>query len=185
MFRKLISGFAVLGVSVVALGGVAGAKSVVVPPSKASADIVSIAQNDGRFTTLLAAVGCANPTVAAALTSGEQLTVSAPTDQAFQNAGLNAGNVCQALDQTTLTSVLLFHVTEGRRFSSTYCRTMSDRSRRSTRNWRDIPSPSIVPERSAGPTQVPRRKSSSRTSQQPTASSTLLIKCCFPNSGSP
>ena len=42
----------------------------------------------------------------------------APTDQAFQNAGLNAGNVCQALDQTTLTSVLLFHVTEGRRFSN-------------------------------------------------------------------
>jgi uncharacterized surface protein with fasciclin (FAS1) repeats len=118
MFRKLISGFAVLGISVVALGGVAGAKSVVVPPSRATADIVSIAQNDGRFTTLLAAVGCANPAVGAALTSGEQLTVFAPTDQAFQNAGLNAGNVCQALDQSTLTSVLLFHVTEGRRFSN-------------------------------------------------------------------
>ncbi len=117
MVRKLMSAVAVLGVSVVALGSVASAKSVVVPPSKASGDIVSLAKSDGRFTTLVAAVGCADPAVGAALSSGEQLTVFAPTDQAFQNANLNASNVCK-LDQATLTSILLFHVTEGRRFSN-------------------------------------------------------------------
>src|SRR5512142_422499 len=73
------------------------AKSVVVPPSKASNTIVEIAAGNPAFSTLVAAVGCADPAVAAALTSGEQYTVFAPTNAAFANLGLNAGNICTAL----------------------------------------------------------------------------------------
>lgn len=94
------------------------AKSPVVPPSKATASIVEIAAGDGRFTTLVAAVLCADPAVVTALTSGEQLTVFAPTDAAFAALGLDATNVCSALDQATLTSILLYHVEEGRHFSN-------------------------------------------------------------------
>lgn len=96
----------------------ASAKSVVSGPSKATQDIVTIAATNGNFTTLVSAVLCANPAVLAALTSGEQYTVFAPTDAAFAKLGLNAGNVCSALDQATLTNVLLYHVTDGRRFSN-------------------------------------------------------------------
>lgn len=96
----------------------ASAKSVVTPPSKSTQDIVTIAATNGNFTTLVAAVLCANPVVLAALTSGNQYTVFAPTDAAFAKLGLNAGNVCATLDQTTLTNVLLYHVTDGRRFSN-------------------------------------------------------------------
>lgn len=48
----------------------------------------------------------------------EQLTVFAPTDAASGKLGLSAGNVCSALDEETLTAVLLFHVVEGRRNST-------------------------------------------------------------------
>ena len=53
--------------------------------------------------------------MAAALTSGDQYTVFAPTDAAFAAAGLDSSNVCSALPTATLTNVLLYHVTGGRR----------------------------------------------------------------------
>ena len=63
------------------------AASPVVPPSKSSGTIVGIASSmPETFSTLVEAVGCADPAVGAALTSGEQLTVFAPTNAAF--AGL-------------------------------------------------------------------------------------------------
>ncbi len=94
------------------------AGSPVVPPSKSSGTIVDIAVGAGAFKTLVAAVGCADPAVAQALTSGEQLTVFAPTDAAFAKLGLNAGNVCGAFDKATLTKILLYHVEDGRHFSN-------------------------------------------------------------------
>ncbi|HEX5613785.1 MAG TPA: fasciclin domain-containing protein, partial [Acidimicrobiia bacterium] len=118
MFSRLIAGVVTASMAVIGSAGIAAAASPVVPPSRADADIVSIAVADGRFTTLVAAVGCADPAVGAALTSGQQLTVFAPTDGAFAALGLSAANVCTALDQATLTDVLLYHVTEGRRFSN-------------------------------------------------------------------
>jgi len=81
--------------------------------SKPTQTIVQIATANGNFKTLLAAVGCADPAVGAALTSGKQLTVFAPTDAAFEKAGLTAANVCTALPQATLTKVLLYHVVSG------------------------------------------------------------------------
>lgn len=120
MFKRLVAGVATASMAVLGTAGVAAAApaSPVVPPPRASADIVTIAVTNGNFDTLVAAVGCADPAVAAALTSGEQYTVFAPTDAAFAGLGLNPSNVCSAFDQATLTNVLLYHVTEGRRFSN-------------------------------------------------------------------
>ena len=96
------------------------AASPVVGPSKSSGTIVSIAVANGNFTTLVAAVGCADPAVANALTSGQQLTVFAPTDAAFLASPfgpLTAGNIC-TVPQGVLTDILLYHVETGRHFSN-------------------------------------------------------------------
>ena len=96
------------------------AASPVVGPSRSSGTIVSIAVANGNFTTLVAAVGCADPAVAAALTSGQQLTVFAPTDAAFLASPfgpLTAGNIC-TVPQGVLTDILLYHVETGRHFSN-------------------------------------------------------------------
>ncbi|MEO8397272.1 MAG: fasciclin domain-containing protein [Chloroflexota bacterium] len=72
--------------------------------------IVDIAVNDGRFTTLVAALQAAGLTDTLA---GEgPFTVFAPTDDAF--AALPAGTVEGLLnDIPTLTKVLLYHVVSG------------------------------------------------------------------------
>lgn len=96
------------------------AASPVVSPSRSSGTIVGIAVANGNFTTLVAAVGCADPAVATALTSGQQLTVFAPTDAAFLASPfgpLTAGNIC-TVPQGVLTDILLYHVETGRHFSN-------------------------------------------------------------------
>jgi transforming growth factor-beta-induced protein len=118
MFRKSVGALALAGMILAAAVPAASAASVVVPPSRSSGTIVEIAVANGSFKTLVAAVGCADPAVAAALTSGEQLTVFAPTDAAFGELGLTAGNVCGAFSQATLTKILLYHVETGRHFSN-------------------------------------------------------------------
>lgn len=117
MIRKSLGSLALAGVLLGAIVPATFAKSVVVPPSRSTDSIVEIA-SDAGFTTLLAAVGCADPAVAAALTSGDQYTVFAPTDQAFSDLGLNPGNICGAFSRSTLTSILLYHVEAGRHFSN-------------------------------------------------------------------
>ena len=89
-----------------------------VVPSTFAADkptksIVDIASANGNFTTLLAAVGCADPAVGKALTGSGPLTVFAPTDAAFAKLGLTKDNVCTALPKATLTKILLYHVASG------------------------------------------------------------------------
>ena len=85
--------------------------------------VVSSATGDSpEFTTLLAAVQAADPSVLAALSDPEQsLTVFAPTDAAFAELktalGDEAFNGILA-DQTTLTDILLFHVVSGKVMSS-------------------------------------------------------------------
>ena len=81
--------------------------------SKPTQTIVQIATANGNFKTLLAAVGCADPAVGAALTGKGPLTVFAPTDAAFKLAGLTPANVCTALPKATLTKILLYHVASG------------------------------------------------------------------------
>lgn len=126
--RKLIS---LVGAGALALtvASSAFASSPVVPPPASSTTIVGIAVANGSFTTLVAAVGCADPAVAAALTSGEQLTVFAPTDAAFAKLGLNAANVCTALPHGVLTQVLLYHVEPGRHFSNSVVPKVAGQSR--------------------------------------------------------
>jgi uncharacterized surface protein with fasciclin (FAS1) repeats len=115
--RRTTAAFAIAGALLAVTVPAATAKSVVVPPSKSSDTIVAIASGNPVFSTLVAAVGCADPAVAVALTSGEQLTVFAPTNAAFGALGLTADNIC-ALPQGTLTAILLYHVQEGRHFSN-------------------------------------------------------------------
>jgi uncharacterized surface protein with fasciclin (FAS1) repeats len=43
--------------------------------------------------------------------------VFAPTDDAFAELGLDSDNIGAALDQATLTKVLLYHVAPGRRYA--------------------------------------------------------------------
>lgn len=126
--RKLAS---LLGAGVLALTVVSSAfaASPVVAPSKSSGTIVGTAVANGSFTTLVAAVGCADRAVAAALTSGDQLTVFAPTDAAFAKLGLNAGNVCSAMPESVLTQVLLYHVETGRHFSNSVLPKMAGQSK--------------------------------------------------------
>ena len=67
-------------------------------------DIVMI---DGRFDTFLAAA------IATGLDddlSGGEWTVFAPTDDVFEKAGLNSGNITTALPLEDLTDILLYHL---------------------------------------------------------------------------
>ncbi|MEM6316694.1 MAG: fasciclin domain-containing protein [Bacteroidota bacterium] len=59
------------------------------------------------FNTLNQAIACAG--LSSALFSGKK-TVYAPSDEAFAKLGLNASNICSALDTETLTNILLYHV---------------------------------------------------------------------------
>ena len=73
------------------------AASPVVGPSKSSGTIVSIAVANGNFTTLVAAVGCADPAVANALTSGRQLTRLCPDRRGIPRVALRAAHGRQHL----------------------------------------------------------------------------------------
>jgi uncharacterized surface protein with fasciclin (FAS1) repeats len=82
--------------------------AVILPESR---DIVDIAAEDGRFTTLVAAVEAAG--LVDALKGEGPLTVFAPTDDAF--AALPEGTVDALLnDIPALSNILLYHVVEGK-----------------------------------------------------------------------
>lgn len=68
--------------------------------------IAGIAINDGRFTTLVAAVQAAG--LVDALNQGEW-TVFAPTDDAFAKLGVDASNVASTFSVAELTDILLYH----------------------------------------------------------------------------
>lgn len=74
--------------------------------------IVEIASGNPNFSTLVAAVVAAD--LVDALSTDEQLTVFAPTNEAFAKLGLDASNV-GTLPKDALTDILLYHVTGGRR----------------------------------------------------------------------
>jgi uncharacterized surface protein with fasciclin (FAS1) repeats len=95
--------------------------AVILPPSIVAAaaeaemaeakSIVDIAVEDGRFTTLVAAVQAAG--LAETLSGEGQFTVFAPTDDAF--AALPEGTVASLLEdpEGALTDILLYHVVDG------------------------------------------------------------------------
>jgi uncharacterized surface protein with fasciclin (FAS1) repeats len=86
--------------------------AVLLPESR---DIVDIAVEDGRFTTLVAAVQAAG--LVDTLKGEGPFTVFAPTDEAF--AALPEGTVEALLaDIPTLTDILLYHVVPGKVMAS-------------------------------------------------------------------
>ena len=84
--------------------------TVLIPQPEAQADIVELAVNDGRFTTLVAALEAAG--LVETLQGEGPFTVFAPTDDAF--ASLPEGTVEALLgDIPALTNILLYHVVAG------------------------------------------------------------------------
>jgi uncharacterized surface protein with fasciclin (FAS1) repeats len=73
---------------------------------------LSVNAETGEFSTLIAAVVAAD--LVGALSANGQRTVFAPTDAAFAALGLDADNV-GSVPVATLTDILLYHVTTGRR----------------------------------------------------------------------
>jgi uncharacterized surface protein with fasciclin (FAS1) repeats len=108
---------------VVALGacsetdGVTGVEALAVAGADAKGPTLveaALAENQatGEFSTLVAALVAAD--LVDAIAAPGQRTVFAPTDAAFAELGLDAGNI-GTVDVATLTEILLYHVTPGRR----------------------------------------------------------------------
>jgi transforming growth factor-beta-induced protein len=107
--KVMIDGAEVIITDIEASNGVIHVIDAVILPE--SRDIVDIAVEDGRFTTLVAAVQAAG--LVDALKGEGPLTVFAPTDDAF--AALPEGTVEALLaDIPALTDILLYHVAEGK-----------------------------------------------------------------------
>lgn len=86
---------------------------VLLPPAEtiSVSSLVDVLRLDGRFNTLLAAVGAAE--LASVLSTGGPFTLFAPTDEAF--AALPAGTVESLItNKTALTEILLYHVISGK-----------------------------------------------------------------------
>jgi len=81
---------------------------IIVPITAAQDDmtIVEVARNDGRFTTLVAAIEAAN--FGDAL-SGEEWTIFAPTDEAFAKLDLKANNIGAKYNADELADFILYH----------------------------------------------------------------------------
>jgi transforming growth factor-beta-induced protein len=93
--------------------------AVILPEVRTIAEIVveSAEAETPEFTTLLAAVGAADPAVLELLSDPEaELTVFAPTDEAFAALGEEALSAVVA-DTELLTAILSYHVYSGRVFS--------------------------------------------------------------------
>jgi transforming growth factor-beta-induced protein len=107
MGNASIDGAGIVTVNVEAGNGVIHVLDTVILPGKSVADV---AVNDGRFTTLVAALQAAG--LVETLQGEGPFTVFAPTDDAF--AKLPAGTVEALLnDLPTLSSILLYHVVPG------------------------------------------------------------------------
>ncbi|MES1214501.1 MAG: fasciclin domain-containing protein [Bacteroidota bacterium] len=114
-----VNGANVVNADIKASNGVIhGIDKVLIP---ASGNIVELAQSNPNFTYLVAAVlrastGATN--VAALLTGDGPLTVFAPTNQAFINAGFATIESINAANPDDLTAILAYHVIGARVFSS-------------------------------------------------------------------
>jgi uncharacterized surface protein with fasciclin (FAS1) repeats len=109
---------------VIALTGIAAlaaAAFILAPAETKTAEagkgptIVDIAAGNPDFTTLVAAVQEAG--LVDTLNGNRQFTVFAPTNDAFADIGLNAGNIGTVPDED-LKGILLYHVAPGNREAS-------------------------------------------------------------------
>ena len=76
--------------------------------------IAEIAIANGNFSTLVTALSCTG-LVGAVADPDAELTVFAPSDDAFAAAGLDATNICGSFETETLATILLYHVVGERR----------------------------------------------------------------------
>jgi uncharacterized surface protein with fasciclin (FAS1) repeats len=129
MFRSLRSAVAVAAVALVGAACAADAPTAATSSRVADAtadarrgtpSIVDIALGNPDFSTLVAAVVAAD--LVDALSGNRQLTVFAPTNAAFAELGLDDTNIGTALTKEQLQSILLYHVTPGRRVSPSVVR---------------------------------------------------------------
>lgn len=77
--------------------------------------IVDVAVESADFDVLVAAVQAAG--LVDTLSGNRQLTVFAPTDDAFNSAGITVENVGD-IEAETLVAILTYHVTPGRRYAA-------------------------------------------------------------------
>jgi uncharacterized surface protein with fasciclin (FAS1) repeats len=109
-----INGVTVIRADINAANGVIHViNRVLLPPA---GNLVVVAQSNPAFSFLVAAVVRAG--LASALQGDGPLTVFAPTNQAFIDAGFKDINSIQQADPAALTPILLYHVVAGRVFSS-------------------------------------------------------------------
>jgi transforming growth factor-beta-induced protein len=109
--KVMINDAKVIITDIEASNGVIHAVDTVILPPAEMKDIVDIAVEDGRFTTLVAALQAAD--LVDTLKGEGPFTVFAPTDDAFDK--LPAGTVEGLLDDIpTLTNILLYHVVPGK-----------------------------------------------------------------------
>lgn len=126
MHKKLASTAIALVIGAFALGGTAQAhgykfqnygKCLKTPPIPYGGTIADAACDpafQGVLGTLCAAVGLANPDIAAALSDPQaKLTVFAPTNEAFEAVPL-LGTLLEPANQALLDNVLLYHVAGGK-----------------------------------------------------------------------
>ena len=112
----LVAAFALTGCSEDNNPTSVNAVDKVKPSERTTIVDVALAVNaeSGEFSTLIAAVVAAD--LVDALSGNGQLTVFAPTDEAFAKLDLNADNIGE-MDQDALTGILLYHVAKGRRMA--------------------------------------------------------------------
>lgn len=84
-------------------------------------DTIAEIASSGGFDTLVQALACTD-LVGAVADPNAELTVFAPSDEAFAAAGLNADNICGAFPTETLQTILLYHVVDERRPSPSVIR---------------------------------------------------------------
>ncbi len=89
--------------------------AVILPPS---ANVVDIAKGNANLTFLVAAVERAGAGVASALTAAGPITVFAPTNAAFQQAGFNTIDAVRAANPADLAKILTYHVVSARAFAT-------------------------------------------------------------------
>lgn len=110
----------VLLVAVIAFAIFAPGTAYASPDEPSIVDIaLAVNADEGEFSTLIAALVYTD--LVGALDGNRQFTVFAPTDAAFENLGLNAGNIATEFageeGKAALTNILLYHVSPGERFS--------------------------------------------------------------------
>ena len=99
---------------VVALGVPVASSAKGFKPGDRTIAEIAVSDPNNSFTTLVAALACTD-LVGAVADPDAELTVFAPTNDAFAAAGLNADNICSTFDKEALTTILLYHVVGERR----------------------------------------------------------------------